>query len=150
FEFNEEDKIEFNEESNKAESNEEDKIEFNKENMVNEYNHPIVKDARVISEYRQLTRDAKCIAMQMLKVGTKLSMIYEAIRDENEESTMTRKDISNLGTQIYLTEENTSIEVLITNIEKRGDTKKKKIGSTKKKLIKDASSSQNVLVLHID
>ncbi|CAG8601617.1 12211_t:CDS:2 [Gigaspora margarita] len=42
------------------------------------------KDARVFSEHCQLTRDAKCIAVQMLKAGAKPSMIYEAIRNKIE------------------------------------------------------------------
>ncbi|CAG8785416.1 30737_t:CDS:2, partial [Gigaspora margarita] len=88
--------------------------------VINGHNHPMAKDARVFSEYRRLTQDAKCTAVQMLKAGAKPSMIYEAIRDENGEPTATRKDISNLGAQIYLSEENVSMEVLITNIEKRG------------------------------
>ncbi|CAG8804611.1 16531_t:CDS:2, partial [Cetraspora pellucida] len=57
--------------------------------------------------------------VQMLKAGAKPSMIYEAIRDENGEPTVTRKDISNLDTQIYLLEENASMEALITNMKKR-------------------------------
>ncbi|CAG8847007.1 2259_t:CDS:2, partial [Racocetra persica] len=64
----------------------------------------------------------KCMAMQMLKASVKPSMIYEAIRGENGEPIATRRDISNLGTQIYHSEKNASIEMLIINIEKRGYT----------------------------
>ncbi|CAG8839990.1 22601_t:CDS:1, partial [Gigaspora margarita] len=56
--------------------------------------------------------------VQILKAGTKPSMIYEAIRDENREPTVTRRDISNLSAQIDLSKENVSMEILITNIEK--------------------------------
>ncbi|CAG8724134.1 3535_t:CDS:2, partial [Cetraspora pellucida] len=87
--------------------------------VINRYNHPMAKDPRVFPEHHRLTRDAKCTAVQMLKAGAKPSMIYEAIRDENGEPTATRRDISNLGTQIYLSEENASMKALITNMKKR-------------------------------
>ncbi|CAG8776744.1 29391_t:CDS:1, partial [Gigaspora margarita] len=52
---------------------------------------------RVFYEHRQLKQETKCIVVQILKASTKPSMIYKAIRDEDRELTMTKRDISNLG-----------------------------------------------------
>ncbi|CAG8820214.1 8290_t:CDS:2, partial [Gigaspora margarita] len=90
--------------------------------VINKHNHSMAKDARVFSEHRQLKREAKCTVVQMLKAGAKPSMIYEAIRDEDGEPTATRRDISNLGARLYLSEENASMEALILGMEKRGYT----------------------------
>ncbi|CAG8727625.1 11373_t:CDS:2 [Racocetra persica] len=103
FRFNEDNHIEFND---KAESNDEDKVESNKENEIEIFE----------------TKNTKCMAMQILKAGTKPSMIYKAIRGENGEPIATRRDISNLGAQIYHSKENASMEILIINMEKRGYT----------------------------
>ncbi|CAG8830882.1 20609_t:CDS:2 [Gigaspora margarita] len=90
--------------------------------VVNKHNHSKAKDARVFHEHRQLTREAKRTAVQMLKAGAKPSTIYEAIRDENGEPTATRRDILNLSSRIYISEENSSMEALIIGMEKRGYT----------------------------
>ncbi|CAG8851634.1 26858_t:CDS:2, partial [Gigaspora margarita] len=71
---------------------------------------------------KRMSKQAKRIAEQMLKAGAKPSTIYEAIRDENGEPTMTRRDILNLSSQIYISEENSSMEALIIGIKKRGYT----------------------------
>ncbi|CAG8708404.1 9258_t:CDS:2, partial [Racocetra fulgida] len=102
-----ENEVESNEKNNKAESNNEDKSKSNKENeieiceteiikVINGYNYPIAKDARVFHKHRKLTQDATCMAVQMLKAGAKPNIIYEALRDENKEPIVTRRDISNL------------------------------------------------------
>ncbi|CAG8696222.1 9556_t:CDS:2, partial [Racocetra fulgida] len=91
--------------------------------IVNEHNHPMVKDVRVFHEHRQLTRDVRHIAVKMLKAGAKPSMVYEAIRNDDGAPTATRKDISNLNTRIHYLEEKTSMGALITGMEERGYTR---------------------------
>ncbi|CAG8517675.1 8547_t:CDS:2, partial [Cetraspora pellucida] len=59
----------------------------------------------------------------MLKAGSKPSMVYEAIRSKDGTPTATRKDISNLSTQINFLEETMSIAVLINSMEERGRIK---------------------------
>ncbi|CAG8606871.1 13120_t:CDS:2, partial [Racocetra fulgida] len=112
--FNMKDEIESNKEDNedKTESNKENKEKFETKykNYNILHNYPKAKDARVFPEHRRLTRVAKCTAVQMLKAGAKPSTIYEAIRDDNGEPIATRRDILNLGSQIYISEENSSIE----------------------------------------
>ncbi|CAG8459242.1 8387_t:CDS:2, partial [Cetraspora pellucida] len=81
--------------------------------VINKHNHPKAKDARVFHEHCQLTQEAKCTAVQMLKAGAKPSTIYEAIRDENAEPIATRWNILNL-------KDNASMEALIVDMEKRG------------------------------
>ncbi|CAG8467000.1 10808_t:CDS:2 [Cetraspora pellucida] len=135
FRFNKDNHIEFNKvnkfkstkENDNAELNDEDKaiptnFKWQVIKVINEHNHPKAKDIRVFPEHRQLTRDTKCMAVQMLKAGAKPSIIYEAIRGENRELIATRRDISNLGAQIYHSEENASMKMLIINMEKRGYT----------------------------
>ncbi|CAG8646235.1 12570_t:CDS:2, partial [Racocetra fulgida] len=150
------DSIVSDKENDEAESNNEDKSESNKENEIkiceikiikvaNGHNHPMAKDARVFHEHRKLTYDATCIAVQMLKAGAKSSMIYKALRDENKEPIVTRRDISNLGTQIYYSKENALMEILIINIEKRGYTVHRK--DYKEVVLVDATYKMNVYKL---
>ncbi|CAG8758502.1 8856_t:CDS:1, partial [Gigaspora rosea] len=68
--------------------------------IVNKHNHLMVKDPRVFYEHRELTRDDRHTAVKMLKAGTKPSMVYEAVRNEDGTTTATRKDISNLSARI--------------------------------------------------
>ncbi|CAG8489823.1 22603_t:CDS:2, partial [Racocetra persica] len=49
-----------------------------------------IKMVQKLHEHRRLTQEAKHIAIQMLNARAKPSTIYEAIRDENGESTTTR------------------------------------------------------------
>ncbi|KAF0374575.1 protein FAR1-RELATED SEQUENCE 5-like [Gigaspora margarita] len=55
----------------------------------------------------------------MLKASAKPSMVYEAVRNDDETPTAIRKDISNLSARIHSVEEHISIEVLITSMEER-------------------------------
>ncbi|CAG8604064.1 12325_t:CDS:2, partial [Racocetra fulgida] len=103
------------------------------------------KNARVFHEHRQLTQEAKHTAVQMLKAGAKPSTIYEAIRDENGEPTATRRDILNLSSRIYISEENSSMEALIMNMEKRGYTVRRE--THKEIIIIDATYKTNVYKL---
>ncbi|CAG8456304.1 3913_t:CDS:2 [Racocetra fulgida] len=68
------------------------------------------------------TTDICITAVRMLKAGAKPSMIYEAMRDEDGQPTVTRKDILNLGLRINFLEENASMEALIIGMKKRGYT----------------------------
>ncbi|CAG8772079.1 13768_t:CDS:1, partial [Ambispora leptoticha] len=56
----------------------------------------MAEDKRVFHEHCQLTREARCTVVRMLKAGPKPSMIYEAVRDKTGTLTVTRKDISNI------------------------------------------------------
>ncbi|CAG8564453.1 6946_t:CDS:2, partial [Cetraspora pellucida] len=90
--------------------------------ITNEHNHPMAKDEKIFYEHHQLTCEARSTAVRMLKAGAKPSMIYEAMRDEDGQPTVTRKDISNLGLRINFLEENASMEALIIGMKERGYT----------------------------
>ncbi|CAG8694453.1 12323_t:CDS:2, partial [Racocetra fulgida] len=110
-----------------------DEIESNNETAIlkkcqwrvieinDEHNHSMAEDKRVFHEHCQLTREARCTVVRMLKAGPKPSMIYEAVRDKTGTLTVTRKDISNIGLQINSLEETTSMEALIVEMEERGN-----------------------------
>ncbi|CAG8635096.1 15801_t:CDS:2, partial [Racocetra fulgida] len=87
-------------------------IEFNNETASKDEEDKAENKTKIMDK-------VKCTAMKMLKAGTKPSMIYEALRDENGSPTVTRKDISNLGLRIDSLEETTSIETLIIEMEER-------------------------------
>ncbi|CAG8723834.1 16361_t:CDS:2, partial [Racocetra fulgida] len=67
-------------------------------------------------------REAKSTAVRILKAGAKLSIVYEAIRDEDGNPTVTRKDIANLSLKINSFKETASMEALIIGMEERGYT----------------------------
>ncbi|CAG8797537.1 16688_t:CDS:2 [Gigaspora margarita] len=109
--------------------------------VVNKHNYSKTKNVRVFYEHRQLIQEAKHTAMQILKANAKPSTICKAIRDENGEPTVTKRNILNLSLQIYILEENSSIEALIIGMKKEDiqfDMKLKKNNSND--LIENISS----------
>ncbi|CAG8678526.1 3840_t:CDS:2, partial [Gigaspora rosea] len=87
--------------------------------IKDEHNHSKAKDFQVFHEHHQLTRDVRQIAVKMLKADAKPSMVYEAVRNDDETPTATRKDISNLSARIHSVEERILMEALITGMEER-------------------------------
>ncbi|CAG8738776.1 12230_t:CDS:2, partial [Cetraspora pellucida] len=112
FRYNENNQIEFNkEDNNENKFIDENKIESNKENekkfetktcgmlgQIYTTKKDILNVVQKIAQHSgfALIQEAKRIAVQILKAGTKPSTIYEAIKDENGEPIATRRDILNL------------------------------------------------------
>ncbi|CAG8484272.1 116_t:CDS:2 [Racocetra fulgida] len=81
--------------------------------IVNKHNHNMAKDIQVFYEHCQLTRDARQIVVKMLKAVAKPNIVYDAVRNDDETPTATKKDISNLSARIHSFEEAASMGALI-------------------------------------